>query len=290
MAAAIGIRYCFARLPKKGLFRNVAVSAVPGNEDMEVFPEGFPEQMRRLAGRGFLLEGRGDSSPERVKPFGMRSDLFPGNSGGSLAGWSSARRGSGARRIFLRILFLRVLVSDGAGASKQPPGQEPAQIPVAGPVPDEQEDASRFALPASPGCRRGHQCFGTEHQPDTPLPCRTMGLDGSVQAVPVGERNPGKTECVGFFDQFLGMTRSFQEGSVALAEKREIQSSGYPSVVFPGVIPRGLQGTMSVAPGRRKPSRHRRVSGGQKSSRERPAVPKASGHQPPEIRKGPVKL
>jgi len=50
-----------------------------------------------------------------------------------------------------------------------------------------------------------------------------MGLDGSVEAVPVGERNPGKTKGVGLLDQFLGVACSFEEGSVALAEEGKVQ-------------------------------------------------------------------
>ena len=53
-------------LPKKGLFGNVAVSPVPGNENVEVFPEGFPKLMRWLVGRDLLLESRSAASPERV--------------------------------------------------------------------------------------------------------------------------------------------------------------------------------------------------------------------------------
>ena len=190
----------------------------------------------------------------------------------------------------------------GQESLSSPPGQETAEIPVAGAVPDEQEDAFRFALPAffgwiGPGRRRGDRRFGAEQQSDAPLPCRDMGLDGSVEAVPVGERNPGKTEGVSLFDQLLGVARSFEEGSVALAEKGKVQG---PNRLSRGLLatsshsaqftPRGLRETTSAVPGRRKPSRHRHVSGGRKSSRERPARPDNRRHQPPETRKGPVKL
>ena len=72
--------------PEKGLLGYFVVRVVPGNEDVEVFPEGFPEQARWLVGREVLLEGGGAASPERVKPFGAPGDLFPRNSGRSLAG------------------------------------------------------------------------------------------------------------------------------------------------------------------------------------------------------------
>ena len=271
-------------LAEKRLLGNLAVRAMPGNDDMEVLPEGFPKKLRRLARRGFLLEGGGAPSPERVESFGVRDDLFPKNPGGSLAGWRTAPPGSGAQRIFWRVVsggFVRVRagVGNGGGAPEQAPGQQPAQIPVAGPVADEQQDASRRVPPVAPGCRCGDGCFGAEHEPDTPLPRGDVGLDGPVQTVSVRERNPGKTEGVGLFDQFLGMARPFQEGSVALAKKREVHSPGR-------VIRRGLRGTMNGAPGRRKPSRHRRVSDGQKSSHERPAVPKAGATNPRKSERG----
>jgi len=73
-------------LPKPGLLGHVVIPVVPGDEDVEVFPEGFPEQARRLLGRDVLLEGGRATSPERVKPFGVPGDFFPGDSGRSLAG------------------------------------------------------------------------------------------------------------------------------------------------------------------------------------------------------------
>ena len=97
-----------------------------------------------------------------------------------------------------------------------PVGQQAAEIAVALPVLDQQQDL-RSVLEAD---------LRSCNQVNTRLAGLNMSPDDPVHAVPVGERHGGKAILPAGFDQFLGMAGSFQKGIVALAPEGDVGRIG----------------------------------------------------------------